>query len=167
MQEVNKDLDQEMYGISRIDDELYRTHAWRVSLSRRKTRFVKNFTDKRYGSYEESLAQAKIYRDELLLEHPPITRKEFCNAKRRNNNSGITGVYRYGKPYKLKDGSIRTLWYWEANWPNDEGKSVSQSYSVAKLGEHQARKLAMDARERGLATVEGTFWAAARGALAA
>jgi len=37
MQEVktNSDLKKEMYGISRIDDDRYRTHAWRVSLIRR------------------------------------------------------------------------------------------------------------------------------------
>ena len=148
MKEVktNIDLKKEMYGISRIDDARYRTYAWRVSLIRRGKRLVKNFSDKRYGSREESLAQAKIYRDQLVVEHPPISRKEFSNAKRRNNNSGVTGVYRYAKPYRLRNGTEKALWYWEATWPGDDGKSNSRSFSIARYGEFKARKLAMDAR---------------------
>ena len=38
-----------MYGISRIDDDSDRTHAWRVSLRRRGKALVKNFADKKYG----------------------------------------------------------------------------------------------------------------------
>ena len=38
-----------MYGISRIDDYVHRTHAWRVSLCRRGKRLVKNFPDKKHG----------------------------------------------------------------------------------------------------------------------
>ena len=164
---IDSNVTKAMYGISRIDDERYRTHAWRVSLIRRGKRLVKNFTDKRYGSPEEALAQAKEYRDQLLIEHPPISRKEFCDAKRRNNNSGVTGVYRYAKPYRLSDGTEKALWYWEANWPNDEGKSISRSFSIARYGEAKARKLAEEARENGLNTVKGTYWAAVRGDLAA
>jgi len=170
MQEVktNSDLKKEMYGISRIDDDRYRTHAWRVSLIRRGKRLVKNFTDKRYGSREESLAQAKIYRDQLVIEHPPISRKEFSNAKRRNNISGVTGVYRYAKPYHLSDGTEKALWYWEATWPgSDQGKSMSRSFSIARYGEYKARQLAIDAREHGLKTVKGAYWSAARGELVA
>ena len=161
--ELNEEASREMYGISRIDNERYRTHAWRVSIIRRKKRLVKNFTDKRYGSREDALIQAKEYRDQLLVKHPPISRKEFCNAKRRNNISGVTGVYRYEKPYRLRDGTVKSLWYWEANWPGDEGKSISQCFSIARYGEDKARQLATEARTKGLQTVKGTFWAAARG----
>lgn len=162
MKLINENLGN-MYGISRIDNDQHSTHAWRVSLIRRGKCLVKNFPDKKLDGADKALQKAKDYRDQLLIEHPPISRKEFCNAKRRNNKTGITGVYKYRKTYQLKDGSIKETWYWEANWPDAEGKSVTKSYSVKRFGEPLAKQMAMRARESGLQTIEGTFWAAARG----
>lgn len=150
------------YGISRIDCERHNAHAWRVSLRRHGKRHVKNFTDKKYGGSNLALQSARNYRDQLVQEHPPISRKEFCNIKRRHNKSGITGVYTYCKTYTLKDGTVKESWYWEANWPDANGESVSKSFPVNRFGEEQARQLAIDARERGMQTVDGTFWAAER-----
>lgn len=159
----NNDTCTEMYGISRIDCNTHNAHAWRVSLSRRGKRHVKNFTDKSCGSQGAALKKAIAYRDKLLVEHPPITRKEFCNAKRRNNKTGITGVYKYKKSYQLKDGSIKDYWYWEANWPDVAGESISKSFSINKLGEITAKEMAISAREDGMKNVDGIFWAAERG----
>jgi hypothetical protein len=155
-----------MYGISRIDCDKYNTHSWRVSLVRRGQRHVKNFPDKRCGSKKAALRSAKEFRDSILRMYPPISRREFCNARRRNNKTGITGVYKYSKPYKLKDGTVRQSWYWEANWPNAEGESISKSFSVKRFGDDLARQMAVKARAAGLQTVQGTFWAAERGSLA-
>jgi len=109
--------------------------------------------------------KATEFRDQLLIKHPPISRKEFCNARRSNNKTGITGVYTYSKPYKLKDGSIRETWYWEANWPDAVGVSISKSFSVKRYGEKLAKQMAINARNNGLRNVKGTFWAAERGEL--
>jgi len=152
----------ELYGISRIDNERHSAHAWRVSLRRHGKRHVKNFTDKKYGGSELALRAAKQYRDTLVKEHPPISRKEFCNIKRRHNKSGITGVYTYRKTYTLKDGTVKESWYWEANWPNENGESVSKSFPVNRFGDEQAKQMAINAREQGMRTVSGTFWAAER-----
>lgn len=152
-----------MYGISRIDNEQYNAHAWRVSLIRRGRRFVKNFPDKKCGTSEKAFTQAIKFRDQLLVKYPPISRKEFCNAKRRNNKTGITGVYKYAKSYLLKDGTMRESWYWEANWPDQNGQSKSMRFSVKKYGDEFAKQMAIRARKNGLLTVEGTFWAAERG----
>jgi len=134
-----------MYGISRIDDDAHRQHAWRVSLRRKGKHFVKNFPDKKWFSRHEALRAAKKHRDQLAILYPPISRREFCNVKRRNNRFGITGVYCYGKPYKLKDGTIKKIWYWEANWPDENGKSLSQAFSINKYGEKGANQRAIDA----------------------
>jgi len=155
-----------MYGISRIDDEQCNSHAWRVSLCRHGKRLVKNFPDKKHGSRNSALFKATEFRDQLLLKYPPISRKEFCNAKRRNNKTGITGVYKYRKNYQLKDGSTREIWYWEANWPNAVGKSMSKSFSIKRYGEELAKQMAISARVAGMKNVEGTFWAAERGEVA-
>lgn len=152
-----------MYGISRIDDERQNAHSWRVSLIRLGKRHVKNFTDRKYGDRDTALQKATEFRDQILVNHPPISRKQFCDAQRRNNKTGITGVYTYSKSYRLKDGSFKETWYWEANWPNAVGESVSKSFSTKRYGEELAKQMAIRARKNGLETVKGTFWAAERG----
>jgi len=157
------DADQTMYGISRIDDPVNRAYAWRVSLCRHNKRHVKNFTDRRCGGKSAALKQAQQYRDELITNLPPITRKEFSNSKRRNNKTGITGVYKYCKSYVLRDGTIKENWYWEANWPAEVGKSFKKSFAVRRYGDELAKQMAIRARNDGMKSVSGTFWAAERG----
>jgi hypothetical protein len=154
-----------MYGISRIDDDRNHTHAWRVSLRRRGKRLVKNFPDKKHGSKRDALKAAQKHRDTLLEQHPPLTRKEFASIRRSHNKSGITGVYRYAKKYRLADGREKETWYWEAHWPTDTGQYQSVSYSVNDYGEDFARRLAVRAREAGMSQVRGIFWASDRGAI--
>lgn len=153
-----------MYGISRIDDDAYRTHAWRVSLCRRGKRHVKNFADKKCGGKGRALAQAKEYRDTLLRKYPPLSRKEFCTILRSNNKSGVTGVYKYAKSFTLKNGSVKESWYWEAHWPTDKGGAAHLSFSVNEYGEEKARQLAIQARKQALQQLDGYFWASDRGA---
>ena len=152
-----------MYGISRIDSDRFCTHAWREKFVRRGQTYVKNFPDKRHGGKGKALAEAKTYRDELVAKHPPISRREFCTTPRRNNRSGITGVYRYAKPYKLKNGKVIENWYWEATWPNGNGQQSFLSFSMKKLGEIEAKRLATMAREKALDAIDGYYWASARG----
>jgi len=147
-----------MYGISRIDDEKFRTHAWRVSLRRHHVRHVKNFADKKCGGKRRALRLARAYRDELLRDNPPITRQEYSGIRRRNNQTGVVGVCRYSKPYTLKDGTVRDAWYWEAIWPTTRGDSAFARFSVSKYGEKGAFKRACAARIRGFKLVEGVFW---------
>ena len=160
---TNNTVPKEMYGISRIDCERYNSHAWRVSLSRQGKRYVKNFPDKKCGGKKKALCKATKFRDQFMLKYPPITRREFCNTKRRNNKTGITGVYKYRKTYQLKDGTIKESWYWEANWPDSMGESICKSFAINRFGEDLAKQMAITAREEGLQTVEGIFWAAERG----
>ena len=152
-----------MYGISRIDDEAHRTHAWRVSLSRRGKRFVRNFPDKKWGGKRKALAAAKDCRDGFINNNPPLSRREFCSIIRSNNKTGITGVYRFAKSFKLKNGQIRESWYWEASWPIGKSRQSHITFSVNELGERRARQLAIAARRKALEDLEGDFWASARG----
>jgi len=150
------------YGITRIDDEIYRTHAWRVSLRRHGFMHVKNFPDKKCGGKRKALQQAKLHRDELLVKYPAMTRQHFCSIIRSNNKSGISGVYTYSKPYLLRDGTVKESWYWEANWPNKAHQSVSARFSVKQFGEKVAKRMAIQARKQGLDAVSGHFWASDR-----
>lgn len=153
-----------MYGISRIDDDVYRTHAWRVSLCRRGKRHVKNFADKKCGGKGRALSQAKEYRDTLLRKYPPLSRKEFCTILRSNNKSGVTGVYKYAKSFTLQNGNVKENWYWEAHWPTEKGGAAHQAFSVNEYGEEKARQLAIQARKQALKQLDGYFWASDRGA---
>jgi len=160
-----KNLNDPVYGISRFDDDIRNTHGWRVSLRRHGKMLVKNFPDKKCGGRWIALRMAQQHRDELLIRFPPISRKQVCRIKRSNNTSGISGVCRYAKRYKLKDGSTKETWYWEATWPVGKGKNASVNYSVRKFGEELARSKAIRARQRGMEEVAGPFWASERGSL--
>lgn len=152
-----------MYGISRIDDDRHHTHAWRVSIRRRGTTLVKNFPDRKFGGRADALTSAQAHRDRVVQAHPPLTRKEFAELNRRHNTSGITGVYRYAKTYRLADGRERKSWYWEAHWPTAPGQHDKATFAVNEHGESFARSLAIRARENGINRVEGVFWASERG----
>jgi hypothetical protein len=147
-----------MYGISRIDDEKHHTHAWRVSLRRRGTLHVKNFPDMKYGGRQKALRLGQRHRDELMRRHPPLTRREFSNIRRRHNQTGVVGVCRFASGYRLKNGKMRYSWYWEAIWPTTLGESETLRFSVNKLGEKGAFEKACAARKRGLKQVHGVFW---------
>ena len=147
-----------MYGISRIDDEEYRTHAWRVSLRRRRIMYVKNFADKKCGGKRKALRLARAYRDELIRKIRPLSRKEFSGIRRRNNRTGVVGVCRYSKSYTLRDGTVRYSWYWEAIWPTAPGKSEIVRFSINKFGEAGAFNRARAARARGFKRIEGVYW---------
>ena len=153
----------EDYGVSRIDDDINCTHAWRISLSRNGRRFVRNFTDRKHGDGQQALHAARIYRDQILRENPPISRKEFCSIRRSNNKSGTTGVCSYSKRYERRDGSINEKWYWEASWPNRVGESTRKLFSVDRYGEEKARQMAIRTRQEALASLSGVFWVSERG----
>jgi hypothetical protein len=155
----------EMYGISRIDSEGSRTHAWRVSLQRQGTMHIKNFPDKKHTSKDCALILAKQFRDKILIAYPPTSRQQFCIAIRKNNQTGISGVCTYAKKYQLSDGSVKESHYWAANWPDQHRRSISRNFSVNTYGNDIARQLAIRARAEGLSNVNGVFWASERGVI--
>jgi hypothetical protein len=152
-----------MYGISRIDDNASRAHAWRVSLRRRGQRHVKNFPDKRCGGKRRALRLAQVYRNELTRKHLPLSRQEYSAIRRRNNHSDVVGVCRFAHRYRLKNGKVRSSWYWEAIWPTVPARSETVRFSVNKFGEAGAFHRACAARSLGFKEVEGVFWACRRG----
>jgi hypothetical protein len=147
-----------MYGISRIDDEKNRTHAWRVSLRRRGVMHVRNFADKKFGGKRKGLRVAQAYRDELIRHNEPLSRQEYSGIRRRNNRTGVVGVCRCSRRYTLKDGRVRETWYWEAIWPTTPGNSQTLRFSVNRFGEAGAFNRACAARARGFKEIEGVFW---------
>ena len=119
---------------------------------------VRNFADRKCGGKRNALRLARTYRNELIRRTSPLSRKEFSAIRRRNNRTGVVGVCRYSKSYRLKDGTVRHSWYWEAIWPTTPGKSEIVRFSVNKLGEAGAFNRACAARLRGFKQIEGVFW---------
>jgi len=158
------DKTRSMYGISRIDDETHHTHAWRVSLRRRGKMHVKNFPDTKYGGKRKALRLAQRHRDDVVRRYPTLSRREFCNIVRRNNQSGVVGVCRRASGYRLKNGRMRYNWYWEAIWPTKLGEHETARFGVNKYGKEGAFQRACAARVQGLKRVKGAFWACRPGA---
>ena len=148
-----------LYGIYRIDNEKYHAHSWRVSLRRYGNRYIRNFPDLKYGGKRQALSAAKLYRDSLIEKHPAMTRRDYANVLRVNNRSGVPGVYRYRKTFRLHNGVEKESWYWEASWPVDSKGRSKATFSVNQYGEEKARELAIEAREKAMRRVEGDFWA--------
>lgn len=147
-----------LYGISRVDDEVNRSHGWRVSLRRHGRRFVKSFPDKKYRGRSKALAQARQYRNLIVSLYPPLTRAEFSNTLRKNNTSGVPGVSFVTYRYQLPNGREREASYWEAIWPTSPGSSARRRFSTAIYSYQRAFELACAARQRELENVEGFYW---------
>jgi len=59
-------------NIIRVDLEVSRTHAWRVTVQRHNDIVVKTFSDSVHGEKRKALKAAVEYRDELLLDTHPM-----------------------------------------------------------------------------------------------
>lgn len=142
-----------MYGIIRIDNEKSRTYAWKVTIARRRTKFIKYFTDGVYGGKGKSLAAAKAYRKEIIAQYPPMPLAEFCAIVKKSNRSGISGVCRCAS---LRKGR-KLYWYWIATWSPQPGKTRQKKFAIDKYGEEGAFKRAVRTRKKALKEIEGYF----------
>jgi hypothetical protein len=105
----------------------------------------KFFSDRSYGGKKNALAVARMYRNARLeqLGSKDIMRR--VGRKNSRNSSGIVGVSRMaimanGKEYIC----------WSAQWPLLGGKHCIRRFSVLKFGEEEAKRLAIQARNKGL-----------------
>ena len=101
------------------------------------------------GGRSQALKRAKAYRDSLIATLRPFTRPEVCQIKKKNNQSGISGVTRidvldtsHGRKYHRR--------YWLAQWPIGNGKARVKKFSIKLYGERGARQLALRARRQAL-----------------
>jgi hypothetical protein len=67
------------------------------------------------------------------------------------NKSGITGVSRKG----MWNGTrTKKNWYWTASWCDENGKLQEKKFPIHKLGEDQAKQMAVDYRAEQLRLLE-------------
>lgn len=145
-----------IYGIHRVDDDGKRMHCWIVRIERKRRIWNRHFSDGVYGGRTHALRAAQAFRDELLVSHSPMTRAENVAIRRRNNRSGVAGVYRQvdvgisrGKPVERAS--------WVAFWTKSDGKRAIRKFSIGKYGETKAYELAKSVRRRALASMDEPY----------
>ena len=138
-----------MCAISRIDHSGSRTHSWHVTIQRRNKIYTRHFSDARNGGKAAALKAAKAHRDLLLRRHTPLTRREVCLIKKKNNKSGVSGLSRIDV-VEWRNGYRFHRLYWDVQWPDGSGKPVHRKFSIRKYGERRAFRLAAHARRHGL-----------------
>lgn len=145
-----------MYGITRVDHERSRTHAWRVTIQRQGKIHVGHFSDGVYGSRQKALVAARKYRDDLLSKFPPLSRKQYCSILRRNNRSGLAGVSFHAEVIETDHGPVERR-FWIARLPLQPWRTKLVKFSVAKYGAEEAFRRAVKARMDALSGLAGTF----------
>jgi len=146
-----------IYGITRVDNDVSRTHGWLVTIQRRSEIFRRQFSDGVHGGKLRALAAAKAFRDEVVAQNPPLTRREHAEIRKKNNKSGVVGVCRYCASETRDRPPAERRWFWVASWvpPGERAKRVK--FSVNKYGEEGAFKMAVKARRAALRQMEGDF----------
>lgn len=120
-------------------------HGWFVRYMREGALFRKVFSDRDYGGEEGSLAAAEEFHKQLISYFPPKTRKEH-SEQRRKNSRDIIGVSRITKATKGHKYD-----FWQATWTDAKlGKCRNKAFSINKYGEDEARRLAIETRQRHL-----------------
>ena len=138
-------MEDDLYGISRIDLPTSGTFGWQVRLARRGRRFSKFFSDARYGGRRGALGVAREFRDTLVAEFPKDERPSAHDKLTRRNVSGVVGVSRI---------VVRTAeaeyTFWQATWSPRRGVRRRVKFSIRRYGDSRAFELACEARRRGL-----------------
>ncbi|SFP34551.1 hypothetical protein [Variovorax sp. 770b2] len=130
-----------MYGIYGYGDH------WSVDIRRDKVRMVKAFYFNPCGGRGGALAQAQAWRDRLVQAHPPALKREIAVRVRRDNKSGVAGVY-------FREGTGGKNAMWIAMTRVSPEKSVSKAFSVGRYGP-RAKELAIAERQKQLAQMTG------------
>jgi hypothetical protein len=138
-----------MKHIYRVDDAKSRTHSWLVTVQRRGWIYHRHFTDSLYSGKRKALHAAKEHRDKLIATLKPFTRLEFCQIKKKNNRSGISGVTRIDT-WEDTRGRRYPRRYWLAQWPIGNGSAKMLKFSIKLYGEQGARQRAIRARREAL-----------------
>ncbi len=116
--------------------------GWVVAAKRRGRRWTRYFSDNPDGA-AVALRRARHWRTQLLATLPPVTKTKRTYVL---NRTGVIGVARL----KEKTRTGRTLCRYVAQWPRRDGSRGKATFSVVHYGETEARRLAIQARRKGL-----------------
>ena len=111
------------------------------------------FSDTKYQGKDKACEAAVAFRDAIVREMKPSSPQKPYKAATRRSTSGIIGVNRTCSHTTNRLGKRYPYACWQAHWPilGGIGKKAHKSFSVQRHGEEGALRLAIQARERGLA----------------
>lgn len=148
---MNNKKDNELRNITRMEysyEGKTPAFGWWVRFKRKDKKIYQSFYDSKFGSKEQALAAAKIFRDaiEAELEIGKVSR----GIGGEQNTSGILGVSRVKSTTRKKYGTY-VYYVWQAHWMSSPRKDVVKKFSISKYGEEEALRLAIEARQKGMA----------------
>lgn len=150
-------------NISRIDPaQSGRTEGagdrggWLVRIQRRGKQYSRFFADSTLGGNRAALVSAKAWRDALELTLEPHSVETLSQTPSIRNQSGTVGVRRARKATE-RNGYEFIYEVWVAQWIDGHGKRRTRSFSIEKYGNAEARKLAEDARLKGIRQARRTL----------
>ncbi len=151
-------IDNDLRNITRIDQppkspERAGQHGWWVRMQKNGEKFHQFFNDNKYGGKEKTLVAAKSFRDAIKVEYTErLGRKSISPHPKASKRSvsGIVGVNRSSYEYQRWGKTYKSA-VWQANWPLGNGRQTGTSFSIKKYGEEEAFRLALAAREKGIA----------------
>jgi hypothetical protein len=131
-------------GITRFENYKNNADGWWVRLRRQGETLSKFFKDSDYPSKAAALKAAREHYRQLVKENPKTSRREFAERKTARS-SEIVGVQRvvsirFGHEYE----------HWKARWSPKKGVRRVKTFSVDFYGEEEAKRLAIEARQKGL-----------------
>ena len=110
------------------------------------------FSDYEWDGPENALAVAIQYRDRIVAHHERLSQARGHRSVRAHettgarNQSGVVGVTRISQRSSKGD----EYHFWQASWTDNQGNRQTIRYSVLKLGEEEAFRMACIAREEAL-----------------
>ena len=115
-------------------------YAWKLNIRRSGKVHVHHFDFAEYGGEAAALDAAEHLRNQLVLEMPQPLTYENRQRLTRHNTSGDPGVYRV---------HANQIHYWRAT-TRIHGYNLSKSFRVDRYGDDEAKRLALQERERQL-----------------
>jgi hypothetical protein len=142
----------ELRNISRIDKKSVKwnseNHGWQVRFLRNRKPISQWFEDSKYGKKENSLKEAKLYRDGMEKQlGGPV--KGVKPAVRNVTPENLVGVRRRMRTVNYRSGPQKYP-VWTCEWPSTSGRKERRAFAENKYGEDGARNLAIEARNKGV-----------------
>ena len=122
-------------------------HGWRVHITRRGKTHAHYCPDGTDGPFA-SLRAAIDWRDQLWREVGPARHARPKVTARCL--TGVVGVIR--EIYKTTSGGMAQRY--RATWNDESDRSCRRSFSIDRYGEEAAKRMAIDARQKGVAAVD-------------
>ncbi len=128
---------------------------WRVQVTRNKKIIVREyFTDLAYGGKEQALEAARHYRNQIEKEFGLVRHHGFHSFRSTRNKSGVVGVNRTYST-SVQNGRKYKYEVWSVTWVDSLGKRRHKQFSTSVHGDVGALRLALEAREQGIAELLG------------